>query len=108
MEKEPNIYSQHTSVPCSLLEIDTAGFHAVVIRMDRQRDTGTDGLERRLTQAENAVARAAVAGLRNREIAKQRGAAERTVAVQLCSVYKKLGISSRSALAAVIDQGKLG
>lgn len=101
MAKKDGIIKQRSSMPFSLLEIDTTGFHAVVIRMGTRRDNkGCDG---RFTQAESAVARAAVAGLSNREIAEQRGSAPRTVAVQLRSIYRKLGISSRTELAAVID-----
>ena len=89
--------------PLSLLEIDTSGFHAVVIKLDNHRSDAADPPVENLTQAETEVARAAVTGLSNREIAKQRGAAVRTVAVQLRSIYRKMGISSRTELAALID-----
>lgn len=101
MTNQAGIVTQRRSMPFSLLEIDTTGFHAVVIRMGTRRDNKC--CDSRLTQAESAVARAAVAGLSNREIAEQRGSAPRTVAVQLRSIYSKLGISSRTDLAAVID-----
>ena len=101
MTKGTRVFKQRNSTPFSLLEIDTAGFHAVVIRMDNHRDA--KGYGGRLTQAETTVARATVAGLSNREIAEQRGSAVRTVAVQLRSTYRKLGISSRTELAAVFD-----
>jgi len=103
MTKGTRVSKQQTSAPLSLLELDTPGFHALVIRLDSHRDTKTDGNEERLTQAENAVARAAVSGLSNRAIAKVRGSSPRTVAVQLRSIYRKLDISSRTELAAVID-----
>ncbi|MDZ7793516.1 MAG: helix-turn-helix transcriptional regulator [Spirochaetia bacterium] len=64
-----------------------------------------DAFEGQLTPAELSVAGAAVSGLSDREIAKQRGSAARTVAVQLRSIYGKLGISSRTELAAVFDGG---
>ena len=94
---------QSRSSPFSLLEIDTAGFHAVVIKIDDHRPAAADGSKESLTQAETEVARAAVSGLSNREIATQRGSAARTVAVQLRSIYRKMGISSRTELAALID-----
>lgn len=68
----------------SLLEIDTTGFHAVVIKLNGYRDE--INLAQRLTQAETAVAQAAVAGLSNREIALLRSRQwqrERTRAVAL-------------------------
>ena len=91
--------------PLSLLEIDTSSFHALVIKIDDHlpgEADPADGSNESLTQAETEVARAAVAGLSNREIAKQRGSAARTVAVQLRSIYRKMGISSRTELAALI------
>lgn len=88
--------------PLSLLEIDTSSFHALVIKIDDRRSNAANEAEESLTQAETEVARAAVAGLGNREIAKLRGSAVRTVAVQLRSIYRKIGISSRTELAAMI------
>ena len=54
----------------------------------------------RLTANEREVARLAIEGLSNREIASRRGTAERTVANQLASIYRKLEIGSRIELAA--------
>jgi DNA-binding NarL/FixJ family response regulator len=88
--------------PLSLLEIDTSSFHALVVKIDDHRPDKANPSEERLTQAETEVARAVVSGLSNREIAEQRGAAVRTVAVQLHSIYRKMGISSRTELAALI------
>lgn len=51
-----------------------------------------------MTAAERAVARAAMDGLTNAEIARRRGTSPRTVANQLFSVFRKLGISSRREL----------
>ncbi|MFO0548817.1 MAG: LuxR C-terminal-related transcriptional regulator [Polyangiaceae bacterium] len=55
--------------------------------------------ERRLTEAEVVVVRAAVRGQRNKQIAEARGTSERTVAHQLASAYQKLGVQSRAELA---------
>jgi DNA-binding CsgD family transcriptional regulator len=55
---------------------------------------------RKLTACEREVAAAAAAGLSNQEIAVKRGTATRTVANQLASIYRKLGVGSRAELAA--------
>jgi DNA-binding CsgD family transcriptional regulator len=62
----------------------------------RSPTMGADGL----SPAEGEVARLAVAGYGNEEIARARGRAVRTVANQLASVYRKLGVGSRVELAA--------
>jgi DNA-binding NarL/FixJ family response regulator len=51
-----------------------------------------------LTPAEAAVAEDALAGLDNTQIALKRGAAVRTVANQLASIYRKLEVRSRLEL----------
>lgn len=53
-----------------------------------------------LTEAERDVALAVARGLSNAEIAKTRGASPRTIANQVAAILKKLGVSSRVALAA--------
>ena len=55
-----------------------------------------------LTPAERDVALAVVRGLSNDEIARARGSRGRTVAVQLASIYRKLGITSRAELAVLL------
>lgn len=60
-----------------------------------------EGPLRVLTEAERWVAEMAIAGLTNREIAAARGASVHTVANQLQSIYRKLGVCSRSELAAL-------
>jgi DNA-binding NarL/FixJ family response regulator len=56
----------------------------------------------RLSPAERSVALLACAGLQNRDIARRRGSAERTVANQLASTFRKLGIASRAELAVLL------
>ncbi|MDX2051288.1 MAG: LuxR C-terminal-related transcriptional regulator [Polyangiaceae bacterium] len=51
-----------------------------------------------LTEAEREVVRAVLEGRRNAEIARARGAASSTVANQLQSIYRKLGVSNRREL----------
>ena len=53
-----------------------------------------------LTVAEQEVARLAVRGLSNEHIARARGSRARTVANQLATVYRKLGVSGRRELRA--------
>jgi DNA-binding CsgD family transcriptional regulator len=53
-----------------------------------------------LTAAEREVTLAALSGLSNAGIAKQRGSSPRTVANQLALVFRKLGVHSRAELAA--------
>lgn len=51
-----------------------------------------------LTEAEQDVAARVYAGLSNDEIARARGASPNTVARQLESIYRKLGVGSRIEL----------
>jgi DNA-binding CsgD family transcriptional regulator len=55
-----------------------------------------------LTAAERDVALLAMRGLSNDRIARARGTSPRTVAVQLASVYEKLGIGSRAGLTTAV------
>lgn len=59
----------------------------------------------RLPAAEREVARLAVAGLSNADIAAARGVSERTVANQLASAYRRLEVGSRRDLAARLARG---
>jgi DNA-binding NarL/FixJ family response regulator len=57
---------------------------------------------RRLTPRELEVARLVVKGLYNKEIGRQIHLSEGTVKIHLHNIYKKLGVSNRTALAAMI------
>lgn len=59
-------------------------------------------VESTLTRAEAEVARLAAGGHSNAVIARTRKVSARTVANQLASVYRKLGVTSRTELAARI------
>jgi DNA-binding NarL/FixJ family response regulator len=52
-----------------------------------------------LSPTELAVARDALAGLSNAAIAHKRGRSSRTIANQLASIYRKLGVGSRAQMA---------
>lgn len=54
----------------------------------------------RLTRAEREVASATIHGDSTAAIARMRGRSPRTIANQLASIYRKLGVSSRAELAA--------
>jgi two-component system response regulator DevR len=56
----------------------------------------------RLSGAEREVLREVARGLSNRAIASNRGVSERTIANQLASASRKLGVSGRSELVAVL------
>ena len=55
-----------------------------------------------MTDAERAVVLLLLQGATNREIALRRGTAERTIANQVQSIYRKLGVASRTELAVVL------
>ncbi len=81
-----------------LYELDVSGERFIVMSLP----SGVSGDSyTQLTAAERQVASDAAAGLSNAAIAKKRGRAVRTIANQLASVYRKLGIASRSELAAL-------
>ncbi len=56
-----------------------------------------------LTEMECRVARAMTLGLSNAEIARAHGVSVRTIANQVASILKKLGLSSRGEVAATFD-----
>jgi DNA-binding CsgD family transcriptional regulator len=60
-----------------------------------------------LTEREREVLRLVAAGKRNREVAATLVLSERTVAHHLTAVYAKLGVSSRTAAAALAHQAGL-
>lgn len=61
-----------------------------------------------LSPAEREVAALAAAGLGNAAIARCRGTSERTVANQMASILRKLKVSSRYELAALLALSTLG
>jgi DNA-binding CsgD family transcriptional regulator len=57
-----------------------------------------------LTPAERAVARLAAAGCSNADIGRARGSSARTIANQLASIYRKVGVGSRAELIALLER----
>jgi DNA-binding CsgD family transcriptional regulator len=81
-------------------ELDVGGVRLVV-----HSDGGAKSLaELGLTRAEQEVASLAVVGKSNADIAAHRRCSERTVANLAQAVYRKLGVSSRAELAALLLQ----
>ena len=64
-------------------------------------------LQYNLTQRERQMAQAVSRGLRNREIAREFNISEETVKKHLATIYGKLAISGRVALAVHVLQGGL-
>lgn len=60
-----------------------------------------------LTDRERQMAHAVSRGLRNREIAREFGISEETVKKHLATIYSKLAISGRVALAVHVLRGGL-
>src|SRR5690606_27142849 len=59
-----------------------------------------------LSESEQAVARALIAGHTNAEIAKARGTSTKTVANQLYAMYRKLDVGTREELVALLVDGE--
>jgi DNA-binding CsgD family transcriptional regulator len=59
-----------------------------------------------LTAAERAVIELAARGLSNSEIARTRGRSARSVANQLATIYRKLGVSGRRELSAKLRSAR--
>jgi DNA-binding NarL/FixJ family response regulator len=83
-------------------ELSDAGARRSWIRVGLERiavvSLGSLGVRALLSRAEEQIAALASRGLSNDDIARERGTASRTVANQLHSIYRKLGLSSRSEL----------
>jgi DNA-binding NarL/FixJ family response regulator len=64
----------------------------------------TLALPTELTKAERAVTDALLSGMRNAEIARARRTAVRTVATQVAAIFRKLGVTSRAELVALLSK----
>ncbi|MGW4851938.1 LuxR C-terminal-related transcriptional regulator [Streptomyces sp. NPDC004288] len=86
-----------------------AGAHLVLEHAARTRagltdDTRPDGGLAGLSDREREVCRLAMTGLRSRQMAERLFLSPRTVETHLSRIYRKLGVSSRAALAAYLHQ----
>jgi DNA-binding NarL/FixJ family response regulator len=62
--------------------------------------------QQRLSKTEIEVTRDVLAGLTNAGIAAKRGTASRTIANQIASIFKKLGVHSRIELSLLVLTGQ--
>lgn len=58
-----------------------------------------------LTQAEGEILEGLLAGEVNEDLARGRGTSTRTVANQVAAIFRKLGVSSRAELIALLHTG---
>lgn len=79
----------------SYVELESGAYVLLHFPLDRNAATGE-----KLTPAEEQVALAMLGGFSNGEIALLRGSSSRTVANQVASLFRKLGVRSRSEMAA--------
>jgi DNA-binding CsgD family transcriptional regulator len=82
-------------VPAELAALESDDGELAVLSFTLPRDGAM------LSAAESEVARHILAGRSNSEIARLRGCSRRTVANQVASVFRKLGVGSRLELAAL-------
>lgn len=85
-----------------LYEIDVGGETLVVTSMPAGDDDALAGL----SPAERDIALDAAAGMSNAAIARKRNRAVRTIANQVASIFRKLGVGSRAELAARLLGGR--
>ena len=81
-------------------EIDDSEY--AILEWPLPKATEAPGL---LTSAERTVVELVLAGCSNLEVATRRGRSIHTIANELASAYKKLGITSRAELAARVASG---
>ena len=72
------------------------GAEVAILWFPVQRGEGRDPL----TRTEHAIVDALLAGKRNADIGRERGTSPRTVANQVASIFRKLGVCSRPELIA--------
>jgi len=73
-------------------------------RSELRRIGGRTASDGRLSETERKIVELVVAGRRNKEVAAQLSLSPNTVAWNLSKVYRKLGVSSRTELAAHVGK----
>jgi len=96
MRPEPEVGASELE----LAELSVGGARVRVLSFDRL----PGWIERRLTEAERAVLELILDDVAPAEIARRRSTSARTVANQLASIYRNLGVLSRTELMALLGQ----
>lgn len=93
--------------PCDvqLTEVELGGVTMLLIDLPAPSLEGDAFAD--LTEAERDVARLVAKGMSNAAIAEARGTHVRTVANQLASLFRKLGVASRAELRAALAKGRV-
>lgn len=81
-----------------VFEVRAAGEDLVVISLPVEARAQRPAM----TLAEREITTDVLAGLSTAEIARRRGRSPRTIANQLASIYRKLGVASRAELAVLL------
>ena len=90
----------------AFLEALPAGGQALLLEGDAGRIGGRTGSGDELSETERRIVALVVAGRRNSEVAAELNLSPHTVAWNLSNVYRKLGVSSRTELAARVDAAR--
>jgi len=85
------------ATPAQLRQLDRTG-------LSEQAGTRHDSVLAALTGREREVALAVIHGASNRMIAQDSNTSVRTVETQLSSIYRKLGVTSRHQLTALLTE----
>ena len=99
---------EHLERAVSLLEAAGALGWAAVARDELTRARGRRGHAARLTATERTICELACSGMRNHEIAAQLFLSDKTVEANLSRSYRKLGVRSRTELAAAMVRADEG
>jgi DNA-binding CsgD family transcriptional regulator len=81
-----------------VVSVDVEGCELIVLRFP----VPTPELPAHLSHAEREVVAGVLQGRSNADIARERGTSLRTVAVPLQSIFRKLGVGSRTELVAAL------
>ncbi|MFL5960879.1 MAG: AAA family ATPase [Gaiellaceae bacterium] len=100
-------HEQHKRAARETLERSVAIFERIGARVwaekarsERRRIGGRTASESELSETERRIVELVIAGRRNSEVAAELSLSPNTVAWNLSKIYRKLGVSSRTALAA--------
>jgi DNA-binding CsgD family transcriptional regulator len=106
--------AQHKRVARESLERAAAIFERLRARLwlekaraEQRRIGGRTASDRELSETERRIVELVVAGRRNRDVAAELSLSPNTVAWNLSKIYRKLGVSSRTELAALAANSRL-